>query len=1086
LKNLRGLLLLLFGLLISAASVHAQVNYVTITGTVTDPSGHPYANASYSFILVDSAGFPINSAVTPNGGIFNAKPVRGNLNSGGFFSAGLVPNNTLTPQGRAPGTPSFWRVTISDPGDPSIITYTPPWVINYQMSVTTSVDISSALSALAQPIAFANLRTNQSTFGAAGGGVIPGTQSRIGVYNPPGSSIMQSNLTTDNATGNNLTVPGDTTVNGNLTAGTVVITNTATNNFVTTRPVGNDLTSMINSAVAGSDIYVGCGQYTYTGFLFANNGVHLHGPVTGNCANLIATGNPHYAVQITAQDVEIDHIWFTGNNEVCLYLNASTRAKVHDNSWNNCGSTITTDGTAWVLDAGGVDDDIEHNVISGSGAPMVGKPSGQCNNWVHDDGAGNNVLWPYWKPGAVWGPVVCPQSGGYIAVMQNVTNAKLMNNHAYGNNLYIGLFWQGSSDGISAFNHIEQNHAYRNITTADAEVGQGYGELCYASGKALLVGSMTRLNGVVTWNTPAGVATTIPYAVGDRIIVQFGFGAGGSDFNDGSPFVVTSVNNNGTTSASFTWNQPGPNDSDTTLTDIEAAQNMTFIGEIWEDTAGSGGYTAACARAHFAQITTSHNGQLYPTGALGVGGLSLNACDNCTVNGINIDTVHSVNQNQISGQQYAPNGIVVSGSYNVSITGIEIKDYDFVGIKCNQCNNPTFANGVVDGFGNGLFGFAYPANNNVMGVKLDNLTFKGNQTADIDFPTTPAGWGNDNMAHHLTLLGNTAASPTADAAVIQTPGAFMMSDSFIDGAGLGQTGTMKFGIVNSAPNALYTDLIIQNMTVAGGTPYSDSSNGTIFKNTQLINNVGKPNISGTPGTAVSYAVEDFVAGAGAGVSGMLMPWTIHGPCNGGLAYDIGDVNGGLYNEDGCIVSTGGHYHTYNATQSAPGLWNSTSATLPASIRIDDNTGSHYYFANVGACPTIPATGVALATCFGSVAKLNIATNGIITVNGLAMPPFNGTLVNGDLINNNASQFTDSGVPIASVTRFCGQATFTSSATSSALSCSWVAVGSHCQATAVGTPPATAVNIGATTTAGSVTLNASASISGTYGVACSAN
>lgn len=155
-------ILLLLGFLVPP--LHAQVSYDTVTATVTDPNSNPLANAAYSITLVNAVGNPVSSAVTPNGQIFNAQPVRGNLNASGALSVGLVPNTILT---KPAGTQ--WKIVIGPPQDSAILVYQPSWSITYTVSITAPVDLSSQLSALSQPISFVNLRTNQSTIQGSGG-----------------------------------------------------------------------------------------------------------------------------------------------------------------------------------------------------------------------------------------------------------------------------------------------------------------------------------------------------------------------------------------------------------------------------------------------------------------------------------------------------------------------------------------------------------------------------------------------------------------------------------------------------------------------------------------------------------------------------------------------------------------------------------------------------------------------------------------------------------------------------------------------------------------------------------------------------
>jgi hypothetical protein len=161
--------LLAFWIMFICAAAGAQVSYVTVSATVKDPQNTPLASAAFSIALVDSNGFPVSSASTPNGQLFNAKTVTGILDATGHFSVSLVPNNILTKP-----TGTQWKITITAPTDPAILVFQPAWTINYQSAITANIDLSSQLSALSTaPTAFLNLRTGQSSI-AVGGGTVSG------------------------------------------------------------------------------------------------------------------------------------------------------------------------------------------------------------------------------------------------------------------------------------------------------------------------------------------------------------------------------------------------------------------------------------------------------------------------------------------------------------------------------------------------------------------------------------------------------------------------------------------------------------------------------------------------------------------------------------------------------------------------------------------------------------------------------------------------------------------------------------------------------------------------------------------------
>jgi len=155
-------------LALSVAMCHAQASYSNLSATVTDPNGNPYANAYYTIVLVDVNGNIVSSPTTPNGSIFAAKTITGELDENGYFSVPLVKNSILTKPG---GTK--WKINISAPSESYILSYAPSWSIEYLVSVTGNVDLSSQLSSLAREVAFMNLKTNKSTMGLGCGTLIP-------------------------------------------------------------------------------------------------------------------------------------------------------------------------------------------------------------------------------------------------------------------------------------------------------------------------------------------------------------------------------------------------------------------------------------------------------------------------------------------------------------------------------------------------------------------------------------------------------------------------------------------------------------------------------------------------------------------------------------------------------------------------------------------------------------------------------------------------------------------------------------------------------------------------------------------------
>lgn len=109
-----------------------------------------------------------------------------------------------------------------------------------------------------------------------------------------------------------------------------------------------------------------------------------------------------------------------------------------------------------------------------------------------------------------------------------------------------------------------------------------------------------------------------------------------------------------------------------------------------------------------------------------------------------------------------------------------------------------------------------------------------------------------------------------------------------------------------------------------------------------------------------------------------------------------------------------------------------------------------------------------------------------TGNGSAILHSDGTSGLGDIITFDANgNATDSMLGTDNLPNYCGQATFSSSTTSSVVSCPWVATSSHCAATWTGST-VTGGALGFTASSGSVQLRAATSNSGSASVFCSVN
>ena len=145
-----------FALLAVVPLVGAQT-YATVTGTVTDPNGLPFAGASITATLTDSSGSPVSRAILTNGQPFNAAVVSANLSSAGTFSLQIISNASFSsPVG------SKYLFQVSAPNNPGLIlTNSGAWPITLTQAVPASTDIGSALSALASAISFVDLQNNR-------------------------------------------------------------------------------------------------------------------------------------------------------------------------------------------------------------------------------------------------------------------------------------------------------------------------------------------------------------------------------------------------------------------------------------------------------------------------------------------------------------------------------------------------------------------------------------------------------------------------------------------------------------------------------------------------------------------------------------------------------------------------------------------------------------------------------------------------------------------------------------------------------------------------------------------------------------
>lgn len=130
---------ILFGFLLLMFSGVAHAQFTTVTGTVTDPNGLPYANATVSAVLTGATGGPWTLNGRPYAGQISNTPA----NANGTFNMQMGSNTSITPGG------SQWLFTVNETGvQPPL--GTGPQTFQVAITITGSTqDVSAALTAAA-------------------------------------------------------------------------------------------------------------------------------------------------------------------------------------------------------------------------------------------------------------------------------------------------------------------------------------------------------------------------------------------------------------------------------------------------------------------------------------------------------------------------------------------------------------------------------------------------------------------------------------------------------------------------------------------------------------------------------------------------------------------------------------------------------------------------------------------------------------------------------------------------------------------------------------------------------------------------
>ena len=154
-RKLWALNLLALALFVCAPIAHAQ-NFTTVTGTVTDPNGIPYSNATINGLLIPPGSWTLGGQ--PYAGVLVNTP----LDANGSFSANVGSNAAILPAS------TQWVFTVSiAPGIPL------PLGTGPQTFTTGGITISGATQSITA--ALDSLAPKLTNFAGGGPGSCPGS-----------------------------------------------------------------------------------------------------------------------------------------------------------------------------------------------------------------------------------------------------------------------------------------------------------------------------------------------------------------------------------------------------------------------------------------------------------------------------------------------------------------------------------------------------------------------------------------------------------------------------------------------------------------------------------------------------------------------------------------------------------------------------------------------------------------------------------------------------------------------------------------------------------------------------------------------
>ncbi len=445
----------------------------------------------------------------------------------------------------------------------------------------------------------------------------------------------------------------------------------------------------LQAAITGSatkHLWIPCGSYL-SGGVTISSAIRIEGS-SRDCVAVTFTGSPDIGVYITASNVEISGIYFTGTSGKAVYVDTVSRFRFHDNRVSG-GGALTT-GTLPLGGVWGQDSDdatIERNEFTANG-PSSGAP---IQN-THDVG------WNFY--------IIRPSFSKNV----RVTGNKFFSSNTAAN---VGLF--NTSDA-----EVERNIIDQNNVTAGANT-DGYGVMFYGSGGTSIT-SMSRVSNVLT----AVTSTAHHFWVGAHVIMKDATPAGSSYF-DGD-CVVTTVSDN----THFTCSDPGPNDTATGGVVNLSPQNVTVRGNLIRNTAGNGiymqSYTDSTVEANHMWTV----GQQQSPTSLCVGGIGLQSARRVRVatNEINGSTQDGICI--ASGEALT----VVDNTIVGAVNGINLRSY---------VRDSTIAKNTIEG---GAQGINEPTTTTNWRLTINANTLRFQTAAGIYF----LGNSNDTKFTENTIL----------------------------------------------------------------------------------------------------------------------------------------------------------------------------------------------------------------------------------------------------------------------------------------------------------------------------------------------